>query len=523
MRNRHINGASMKLPSLLLSILIALPSVSFAGLSGENLLQNLPSGYKVDFQDKQGNIFTTEIVPQSESVNDWTEMVTTQVFYGLKIPALEHFQVKAAELWLVACKEGMVAPVTKGEENGYSFLVWRQTCPMLHSTGKPENTWVKAIKGNDSLYVIQKAFRFEPSKKQIDQWIDYFHTVIVCDTRFPEHPCSNLSSDAPPPMVADPHQSSEKGSYDSSVGQTFDMSGINVFDGWAYIIDNKVAIEVVIGLLDERTGPVAILQSLLSGSIFLYLSNTTDMPITLELSSMQLIGSSPTSSKTNISRINGVYEVPPRSADRRTRRRIDGGSVPVDFSETKLNVIGNIRIDDTTYPMLLNLNRLTASEAERYIVQAMGDGDLPFPNWAQSSFYFTRGTEALAAKRYVEAVRYLEKAVVLDATLSRNHNNLAAAYFEVGEVRDGWPHVRMAVALDPTNQYAKQNFFRYFAAMVNLTNLQNGDSYETVREKLGSPDGVAEETEQVWWQYGHTALAFKAGLLSGVANMGVRK
>jgi hypothetical protein len=81
----------------------------------------------------------------------------------------------------------------------------------------------------------------------------------------------------------------------------------------------------------------------------------------------------------------------------------------------------------------------------------------------------------------------------------------------------------MAVALDPTNQYAKQNFFRYFAAMVNLTNLQNGDSYETVREKLGSPDGVAEETEQVWWQYGHTALAFKAGLLSGVANMGVRK
>jgi tetratricopeptide (TPR) repeat protein len=151
------------------------------------------------------------------------------------------------------------------------------------------------------------------------------------------------------------------------------------------------------------------------------------------------------------------------------------------------------------------------------------DSQGPVPDWVQSSTNFTRGTEALDARRYDEAVSYLEKAVALDPSLSRNQNNLAAAYFEVGRVRDGWPHVREAVNLDPTNPSAKQNFLRYFAAMMKLTNLQEGDSYETVRTKLGPPDQVSEQTERVWWRYGHTALEFKAGHLSGAADMGVSK
>ena len=53
----------MKLSVLLFSVFIALPNVCFAELVNENLLQNLPSGYKVGFHAKQGNMVITEMVP----------------------------------------------------------------------------------------------------------------------------------------------------------------------------------------------------------------------------------------------------------------------------------------------------------------------------------------------------------------------------------------------------------------------------------------------------------------------------
>lgn len=186
----------MKLFVLLLSAFMAVPSVCFAQLKDENLLQNLPSGYKVDFQTRQGNMLITEMVPQAETVKNWTEMVTTQVFLGLKNATTEKFQEFMTKSWLASCKDSSVAHITKGEENGYPFSIWLQACPLNQASGKPEMTWFKAIKGNDSFYVVQKAFRFEPSNEQVVQWMKYFHSVTVCDSRLPDRPCPNIEKSA---------------------------------------------------------------------------------------------------------------------------------------------------------------------------------------------------------------------------------------------------------------------------------------------------------------------------------------
>lgn len=182
----------MKLSSLLLSLLLAAPSICLAELTNENLLQNLPKGYKIDFQTKQGNMIITEMVPQAETVENWTEMVTTQIFLGMKSATPEQFQASVAKSWLAACKGGEAAPITKGEENGYAFSIWLQTCPLNPSTGKPEKTWFKAIKGNDSFYVVQKAFKFDPSEDQVTQWMRYFRSVMVCDSRAADRACPKL-------------------------------------------------------------------------------------------------------------------------------------------------------------------------------------------------------------------------------------------------------------------------------------------------------------------------------------------
>ena len=183
----------MKLSCLLMSLLLAFPSVCLAKMADENLLQNLPNGYKVDFQAKQGNMVITEMVPQRETVNNWTEMVTTQIFLGMKNATPEQFQAFMAKSLSAACKGSEVIPITKGEENGYAFSIWLQACPLNQSTGKPEKTWFKAIKGNDSFYVVQKAFKFDPSKEQITQWMQFFRSIMVCDTRLADRPCPELA------------------------------------------------------------------------------------------------------------------------------------------------------------------------------------------------------------------------------------------------------------------------------------------------------------------------------------------
>jgi len=168
------------------------PVCSSAELRDENLLQNIPSGYKIDFQTRKGNMILIEMVPQGESVRNWTEMVTTNIYLGLKSATPESFQAKMQQMWGASCKDSHFAPVTKGKENGYPFAIWIQICPLNQSTGKPEYTWFKAIKGNDSFYVVQKAFKFKPPEEQIPKWMQYLRSVIVCDARRNDHPCPKV-------------------------------------------------------------------------------------------------------------------------------------------------------------------------------------------------------------------------------------------------------------------------------------------------------------------------------------------
>jgi hypothetical protein len=110
------------------------------------------------------------------------------IFLGLK-GTLKQMQDHIAQGWLKACPQGVHVPVVDTTENGYPVSLWQLSCPNNPQTGKPEWTWFKALRGNDSLYLVQKAFRFDPSKAQITTWIRYLKTVAVCDSRLPERAC----------------------------------------------------------------------------------------------------------------------------------------------------------------------------------------------------------------------------------------------------------------------------------------------------------------------------------------------
>ncbi|NWG26337.1 MAG: hypothetical protein HXY30_18290 [Pseudorhodoplanes sp.] len=175
------------IPILLAILLFSAPA--HAQLKNENLLVTLPEGYIVGFQDRNARQQMTEMVPRGQTVKDWTEMVTVQIFFGLTNVTPEAYKQRLETLWAENCKGAQSNPVGQGNERGYPVTIWIAFCPLNKETGKPELTMLMAIGGRDSFYLVQKAFRFKPDKSQIEQWSRYMRGVTVCDSRVPERAC----------------------------------------------------------------------------------------------------------------------------------------------------------------------------------------------------------------------------------------------------------------------------------------------------------------------------------------------
>jgi hypothetical protein len=161
-------------------------------LKNENLLVGMPQGFKLGFKDSKNGMNMQEFVPASESVENWTEMVTVQVFLSRKdlqpAPFLSAMQMQ----WAGSCKDSTATPVATGKVNGYEAASILLRCPLLTSTGKPETTMLKAIKGNDSFYVVQRAVRSVPPPERLETMKKYIESVSVCDSRSPMSPCPTV-------------------------------------------------------------------------------------------------------------------------------------------------------------------------------------------------------------------------------------------------------------------------------------------------------------------------------------------
>lgn len=183
----------MKHTGAILSLILALalPSAARAqNLQNENLIVAIPKGYKIGHQQKAQRGVISEMVPEGQTVENWTEMVTVQIFFGLGHVTPASYRTNMEKLWSGACPGSSFATQKEGIENGYSTLTFRLNCPTNKQTGKPEITWMKFMQGRDSFYIVQKAFKYEPSAAEIAQWSGYLNSVGVCDSRLPDRPCN---------------------------------------------------------------------------------------------------------------------------------------------------------------------------------------------------------------------------------------------------------------------------------------------------------------------------------------------
>lgn len=166
---------------------------SQAQLKGENLLVAPPAGFKVGFRDSRNGMNIMEWVPVAETVQNWTEMVTVQIFLKRGDIDPAQFLGTLQEQWRGACKGTQPASIASDKVNGYAGAAMLLRCPLLPSTGKPETAMFRAVQGKDSFYLVQRAVRAAGSPEQIERLRKYLADVSVCDAGSRVHACPSLA------------------------------------------------------------------------------------------------------------------------------------------------------------------------------------------------------------------------------------------------------------------------------------------------------------------------------------------
>jgi outer membrane protein assembly factor BamE (lipoprotein component of BamABCDE complex) len=168
------------------------PAAPAAGPQDENLLTRLAKGFKVGSQGDSNGETAREMVPEAETVQDWSRMITIQIFHRLPNANPNTFADGMQTRWAGACKGADFETIAGAPENGYPASIRRFSCPLNSQTGKPENTFMKFVGGADAFYVVQYAYRSGLTPENTAQALDYLKSATVCDSRKADHPCPKL-------------------------------------------------------------------------------------------------------------------------------------------------------------------------------------------------------------------------------------------------------------------------------------------------------------------------------------------
>ena len=160
------------------------------------MLLSPPKDFKIGYQATRDKRQITEWVPAAETVEDWTQMLTVQVFRGAAVDAPTFLQ-DVGKRYMSACPGTTAKGIFTGQVNGYVASMLLLKCPKNPGTGKPETTAFRVIKGKDAPYSVQRAWRAVLSDQEVDDVMHSLGKVTVCDTRAREDPCPSFDSLVP--------------------------------------------------------------------------------------------------------------------------------------------------------------------------------------------------------------------------------------------------------------------------------------------------------------------------------------
>lgn len=131
-------------------------------------------GFTVGYQAGNAHTGITEEVPQGETVERWTRMVTTQRFAGLARKAdVATYAGAVIDGLAGGCPGARTTPVEVTTVSGRPAARFRADCPRNPGTGLPETFWLLALAGPNDIHVKQVAFRRVPDAADV-RWAEDF-------------------------------------------------------------------------------------------------------------------------------------------------------------------------------------------------------------------------------------------------------------------------------------------------------------------------------------------------------------
>ena len=149
----------------------------------EVLMGNTPPDFEVGYRNDSAEVLMTEYVPSGQTVHNWSRMITIQGLINYRPVTLQNFATSFTQLVIDECSDSTHEILQSGEQLGYGYIVFGIACFKNLQTDLPEFILAKAIQGDDALYLIQKAWRYEPSEDALEDWMAQLETFSVCGSK----------------------------------------------------------------------------------------------------------------------------------------------------------------------------------------------------------------------------------------------------------------------------------------------------------------------------------------------------
>lgn len=129
-------------------------------------------GFVLGYEAGDATMDLAEWVPQGETVEDWTRMVTLIRFGGVaKRVTPQQFNQIMKDQMAKSCPGATISEELAANVDGRPAARFRADCPLSLVTGKPEVLFHLAIAGPNDLHIRQVAFRYQPSADDV-RWAE---------------------------------------------------------------------------------------------------------------------------------------------------------------------------------------------------------------------------------------------------------------------------------------------------------------------------------------------------------------
>jgi len=166
----------------------------FPSIDRETMILSTPEDWHSTQPLGNENKVDLNYFPEGEDHSEWTETLREEIY---RTTAGMESADRVYELRSVGDSKNCpnyTSEIREQEpENGYSMIVWRQSCQP--SEELTFSSLHKVVLGNDRLYILNKIWKYEPSNRIWRRWEDFFEGIYVCDPNRPEHGCRPLPQD----------------------------------------------------------------------------------------------------------------------------------------------------------------------------------------------------------------------------------------------------------------------------------------------------------------------------------------